>query len=61
MIKWERAEAVVAVDGDFFTTVVIFDDPASELPLSAVGTFEESSQAPDPVARRLVPVEALLM
>lgn len=60
VIEREGTEAVVEIDGASLTTVVIFGDPESEPLLGAV-TLEQFSLAPDPVARRLVPVEALLM
>lgn len=60
VIEREGTEAVVEIDGASLTTVVIFGDPGSEPLLGAV-TLEQFSLAPDPVARRLVPVEALLM
>lgn len=60
VIEREGTEAVVEVDGASLTTVVMFGDPGSEPLLGAV-TLEQFSLAPDPVARRLVPVGALLM
>ncbi len=60
IIERDGCEVVVEIDGARRTTVVIFGDPASEALLGAV-TLEQFSLAPDPVARRLVPVEALLM
>jgi clan AA aspartic protease len=60
IIERDAGEAVVEIDGARRTTVVIFGDPGSEALLGAV-TLEEFSLAPDPVARRLVPVVALLM
>ncbi len=56
----EGTEAVVEDEGALLTTVVMFGDPGSEPLLGAV-TIEKFSLTPDPVARRLVPVEALLM
>ncbi len=60
VIEREGAEVVVEIDGARLTTVVIFGDPDTEPLLGAV-TLEQFSLAPDPVAQRLVPVEALLM
>jgi len=60
VVEREGAEAVVEIDGACLTTVVIFGDPETEPLLGAV-TLEQFSLAPDPVARRLIPVEALLM
>jgi hypothetical protein len=40
--------------------VVIFGDPDLQALLGAV-TLEQFSLAPDPVTKRLIPVEALLM
>lgn len=48
------------IDGSRRTAVMIFGDPGSEALLGAV-TLEQFSLAPDPVAQKLVPVEALLM
>ena len=59
VIERDGAEAVVEIDGARRTTVVIFGDPSSAPLLGAV-TLEQFSLAPDPVARRLVPVVALL-
>ena len=60
VIERDGAEAVVEIDGARRTTVVIFGDPGS-VPLLGAVTLEQFSLAPDPVARRLVPVVALLM
>lgn len=60
VIERDGCEALVELDGARRTTVVLFGDPGSEALLGAV-TLEQFSLAPDPVARRLVPVEALLM
>jgi clan AA aspartic protease len=53
-------EAIVEIDGNALTTIVLFGDPTSEPLLGAV-TLEQFSLAPDPVSQRLIPVEALLM
>ena len=53
-------DTVVEIDGNRLTTIAIFGDPGSEALLGAV-TLEQFSLAPDPVSKRLVPVEALLM
>ena len=60
VIEREGTEVIVEIDGARHTTIVIFGDPDSEALLGAV-TLEQFSLAPDPVARRLVPVVALLM
>ena len=60
IIVRDGCEAVVEIDGARRTTVVIFGDPDSEALLGAV-TLEQFSLAPDPVTKRLIPVEALLM
>ncbi|MGC9019586.1 MAG: sugar phosphate nucleotidyltransferase, partial [Candidatus Bipolaricaulaceae bacterium] len=60
VIEREGCEVQVEIDGARLTTPVIFGDPGSEVLLGAV-TLEQFSLAPDPVTRRLVPVEALLM
>lgn len=60
VIEREGAEILVEIDGGRLTTVAILGDPGTEPLLGAV-TLEEFSLAPDPVVRRLVPVEALLM
>ncbi len=60
VIEQDGTEVVVEIDGARLTTVVIFGDPGSEALLGAV-TLEQFSLAPDPVARRLVPVVALMM
>lgn len=60
IIERDCAEVPVQIDGSRRTTVVIFGDPGSEALLGAV-TLEQFSLAPDPVAQKLVPVEALLM
>jgi len=60
VIERDGTEVPLEIDGARLTTVVIFGDPDSEALLGAV-TLEQFSLAPDPVARRLVPVEALLM
>ena len=59
-IERDGGEVPVEIDGARLTTVVIFGDPDSEALLGAL-TMEAFSLAPDPVARRLVPVLALLM
>ena len=60
IIERDGGEVPVEIDGARRTTVVIFGNPDSESLLGAV-TLEQFSLAPDPVARRLVPVAALLM
>jgi clan AA aspartic protease len=60
IIERSGCEAVVEIDGNALTTIVLFGDPASEPLLGAV-TLEQFSLAPDPVSQRLIPVEALLM
>jgi len=60
IIERDGTEVPVEIDNARLTTVVIFGDSGSEALLGAV-TLEQFSLAPDPVARRLVPVEALLM
>jgi len=60
VIERDGTEVPLEIDGARLTTVVIFGDPDSEALLGAM-TLEQFSLAPDPVARRLVPVEALLM
>lgn len=60
VIERDGSEVVVEIDGARRTTVVIFGNAGSEALLGAV-TLEQFSLAPDPVTRRLVPVEALLM
>jgi clan AA aspartic protease len=60
IIERSGCEAVVEIDGNALTTIVLFGDPASEPLLGAV-TLEQFSLAPDPIAQRLIPVEALLM
>jgi predicted aspartyl protease len=60
LIERDATEVVIEIDGAYRTTVVVFGDPGSEALLGAV-TLEQFSLAPDPVARRLVPVVALLM
>lgn len=59
VIERDGTEVVVEIDGARRTTVIIFGDPDSEALLGAV-TLEQFSLAPDPVARRLVPVVALM-
>jgi len=60
VIEKDGCEVRVGVDGAILTTPILFGDPESEPLLGAV-TLEQFSLAPDPVGRRLVPVEALLM
>ena len=60
IIERDGTEVPVEINSARLTTVVILGDPGSEALLGAV-TLEQFSLAPDPVARRLVPVEALLM
>ncbi|MBI3326518.1 MAG: retroviral-like aspartic protease family protein [Nitrospinae bacterium] len=60
IIERDGGEVPAEIDGARLTTVVVFGDPDSEALLGAV-TLEQFSLAPDPVARRLVPVVALLM
>ena len=60
VIERDGCEVVVEIDGSRLTTIAIFGDPGSEALLGAV-TLEQFSLAPDPVSKRLVPVEALLM
>jgi clan AA aspartic protease len=60
IIERSGCEAVVEIDGNALTTIVLFGDPASEPLLGAV-TLEQFSLAPDPIAQRLIPIEALLM
>ncbi|MGQ9533583.1 MAG: retroviral-like aspartic protease family protein [Desulfotomaculales bacterium] len=60
VIERDGAEVPVQIDERRHTTIVIFGDPHSEALLGAV-TLEQFSLAPDPVAQKLVPVEALLM
>ena len=60
VIERDGCEAVVEIDGNRLTTIAIFGDPGSEALLGAV-TLEQFSLAPDPVSKKLVPVEALLM
>lgn len=60
VIVRDGCEAIVEIDGARRTTVVIFGDPGSDALLGAV-TLERFSLAPDPVSKRLIPVEALLM
>ncbi len=59
VLEREGTEAVVEIDGASLTTVVIFVTPGSEPLLGAV-TLEQFSLATNPMAQRLVPVEALL-
>lgn len=59
IIERDATEAVVEIDGARRTTIIIFGDPDSEALLGAV-TLEQFSLAPDPVARRLIPVVALM-
>ena len=56
----EGCEVRLEIEGACLTTPVIFGDPDSETLLGAV-TLEQFSLAPDPVTKRLIPVEALLM
>jgi predicted aspartyl protease len=60
IIERSGCEAVMEIDGNALTTIVLFGDPASEPLLGAV-TLEQFSLAPDPIAQRLIPIEALLM
>ncbi len=60
VIERDGCEVVVEIDGNRLTTIAIFGDPGSEALLGAV-TLEQFSLAPDPVSKRLIPVEALLM
>lgn len=60
VIERDGCEVVVELDGNRLTTIAIFGDPGSEALLGAV-TLDQFSLAPDPVQKRLVPVEALLM
>ncbi len=60
VIERDGCEVVAEIDGNRLTTIAIFGDPGSEALLGAV-TLEQFSLAPDPVSKRLVPVEALLM
>lgn len=60
VMERDGGEVVLEVDGARRTTVVIFGDPGSDILLGAF-TLEAFSLAPDPVGKRLVPVEALLM
>ncbi|MFA0733026.1 MAG: hypothetical protein LKKZDAJK_001081 [Candidatus Fervidibacter sp.] len=60
IIERDGCEAIVEIDGNALTTIVLFGDPDSEPLLGAV-TLEQFSLAPDPVSQRLIPVEALLM
>ena len=60
VIERDGCEVAVEIDGNRLTTIAIFGDPGSEALLGAV-TLEQFSLAPDPVSKRLVPVEALLM
>jgi len=60
VIEREGAEVVVEIDGARLTIVVIFGNLDTEPLLGAV-TLEQFSLVPDPVAWRLVPLEALLM
>lgn len=60
VIERDCDEVPVEIDGAKRTTVVVFRDTGSEVLLGAV-TLGQFSLAPDPVAKRLVPVEALLM
>jgi clan AA aspartic protease len=60
IIERSGCEAIVEIDGNALTTIVLFGDPASEPLLGAV-TLEQFSLAPDPIAQRLIPIEALLM
>jgi clan AA aspartic protease len=60
IIERGGCEAIVEIDGNALTTIVLFGDPASEPLLGAV-TLEQFSLAPDPIAQRLIPIEALLM
>ncbi|GBC84081.1 hypothetical protein HRbin11_00502 [bacterium HR11] len=59
VIERDGTEVVVEIDGARRTTIIIFGDPGSEALLGAV-TLEQFSLAPDPIARRLVPVVALM-
>ncbi|MFA0761278.1 MAG: hypothetical protein HZLCBSQH_001384 [Candidatus Fervidibacterota bacterium] len=60
IIERDGCEAIVEIDGNALTTIVLVGDPDSEPLLGAV-TLEQFSLAPDPVSQRLIPVEALLM
>ncbi len=60
VIVRKACEARVEIDGLCLTTPVIFGDPDSDALLGAV-TLKQFSLAPDPVGKRLIPVEALLM
>ena len=60
VIVREGCEVRLEIEGACLTTPVIFGDPDSEALLGAV-TLEQFSLAPDPVTKRLIPVEALLM
>jgi len=60
VIERDGCEVIVEINGNRLTTIAIFGDPGSEALLGAV-TLEQFSLAPDPVSKRLIPVEALLM
>lgn len=60
VIEREVAEIVAQLNGEQLTTLSVFGEPGSDNLLGAL-TLEAFSLAPDPVSKRLVPVEALLM
>ena len=60
LIEGHGCEVVVEIDSNRLTTIAIFGDPGSEALLGAV-TLEQFSLAPDPVSKKLIPVETLLM
>ena len=60
IIERDGCEAIVEIDGNALTPIVLFGDPDPEPLLGAV-TLEQFSLAPDPVSQWLIPVEALLM
>ena len=60
VIERDATEVRVGLNGTFRTTIVVFGDADSEPLLGAV-TLEQFCLAPDPVGKRLVPVQALLM
>lgn len=60
VIEREGCTVLVELDGERLPTPTIFGDPDTEILIGAV-TLEQFSLAPDPIARKLVPVEAFLV
>jgi clan AA aspartic protease len=59
-VELDIGETIVRVDGRLVTTTVVFGDDEA-LALLGAYTLERALLAADPVQRRLVPTEALLM